>query len=224
MRHHGKVAEACPLLAESLFYWEKILQEDPNDQFARHNRRESAFRLRLGQILGWFSDREIDRLTAADWVDRVLRFLSSTPGTDSLASYKEAEDCYRLIELVAERAATQRRNAKLDEAHRTVDRIHALGKTMVARYPDQATAHLYLGVAFVQRAKNAWRFDDRGTVERNWKLAIGEARQTLRLDPRDARAERLVTAIQGRLDDLLAPHKEAKAHVRAAQSALKTGL
>ena len=41
----GKIDEARLLHAESLSYWEKIVQADPSDRFARHRRFDSAVRL-----------------------------------------------------------------------------------------------------------------------------------------------------------------------------------
>ena len=78
-----------------------------------------------------------------------------------------------------------RHTAKLDDARRTVDRIHALAQVIVARYPDQCRRAAPLpGHAFTQRAKNAWQLDDRTAVERNWKLALEEAREPCGSIPR----------------------------------------
>ncbi len=167
--------------------------------------RVAMTQFELGKITQQFSLREIDNLTPEDWADRVARFVSSIFATDSMRPLKESEVACWLTHLLGQDAAVLRRTAKLDRARQTVGRIHSLGKIMVARHPDQAAAHLALCETFSQLAKNAWRFDDRGDVERNWALALDEARRALRLDPQDTRASRDVFTYQRRLDDLRAP-------------------
>ena len=178
----------------------------------------------LGRIIQRFSLREIDHLTAEDWADRVARFLSSIFTTDSMRPLKESEAGYWFIfQSLDARAAAERRTGKLDDARRTVDRIHALAKLLVVRYPDQAAAHLSLTEEFSQRAKNAWQSGDRVAIERNLRQALDESRHALRLDPQNAWAESLVIEFQRRLNNLLASHEEAVAQVPSDRAALKIG-
>ena len=186
--------------------------------------RSELDQMELGRMIHGLPFRETTHLTAEDWADRVERRLSLTFGTDSMGSSKASEFGYQCMRSLANWASSERHTGKLVDARRTADRMHALAKLMVARYPDQPAAHLALDRAFVQRAKNAWQIDDRAAVERSWRLAIDEACQALRLDPQDARARYEVTDLQRRLDDLLAPQREAEAQGRSVPSVLKTGL
>ena len=295
----GKIDEARLLHAESLSYWEKSVQADPSDGFARRRRFDSAFRLariveqhgnaekrgraplgtsgpfgegmlpaisdgelatiaechcsiarhvarlgdhvgdrtilegtlrtlgnvpamtispavqasvartrsELGQITHRFSLPEIDHLTVKDWTDRVVGFLSSIAGNDSTGMIKESEVGYWLTQSLLQGAASQRRNAKLDDAHRTVDRIQALGNIMVARYPDQAGAGAY---TWEKRSRSGPRTRDSMTAAPLSRMEAGPRRgaQGPAARSRDARAERLVTVLQRRLDDLLARPRE----------------
>ncbi len=49
---------------------------------------------------------------------------------------------------------------------------------------------------------------DRAAIERNWRLAIDEARSALTLDPQDAYAGSEVADLQNRLDRFLASESE----------------
>ena len=217
----GERVRARTILEGTLRILGNVPAENVTPEFCA---RVARTQFELGKIIQRFSLREIDHLSAEDWANRVARFFCSTFTTDSIPPLKESDVGCWLAQSLGQEAAFQRRNGKLDEAHRTVDRIHALGKIMVVRYPDQASAHLCLAETFAQRAKNAWRPEDRDEVERNWKLAIDEARHTLLLDPRDARAERLATKLQRRLNDLLAAPRETKSQGRTVQSASNTAL
>ena len=161
--------EARTLLAESLFYWEKVLRDDPTDQVARRRRQRAAAELRFGQFTERFPLREIDHLGADDWANRVAGFLPSSSSTDGVGPSDESRLGYRITLSLSARAVVERRTGKLNDARQTADRIHALAKLIVARYPDQPAAHLCLAEAYSQRAKNAWRPLDRGAVERNWR-------------------------------------------------------
>ncbi len=152
-----------------------------------------------------------------------LLVLDSTSRTDNKDPTLKAESEYRLILSLSGRASSERRAAKIDDARRTTDRVNALAKLMLARYPDQPAAHLALKEAFKQRAKDAWQLDDRGVVERNWKLALAEARQALVLDPKNFHARHAVPDLERRLNDLRAPEKGARPQDCLVQSATKTG-
>jgi eukaryotic-like serine/threonine-protein kinase len=174
---------------------------------------ELRTREQLRRLMEQFPPQEFEGLAAEDWARKVAAVLSSTRSTVSTDPTLESESGSRFIQSLSERAGSERRTSKLDDARRTADRIHALAKLMVARYPDQPAAHLSLAAAFQQRAKNAWRFDDRGAVKRYLELALDEARQALVLDPQNARADGDVTELQRRLNDLLAPQRDAESPI-----------
>ena len=134
-------------------------------------------------LINSFGLGDIDDLGADDWADRVTKFLSSILGTGTIDPGEESELVYSLTQLHCGAAASQRRAGKLDEARRTTDRILALAKLMISRYPDEPAAHLSLRAALMQRAKDAWEIDDRVTVEWTWKLALEEARHAGSIPP-----------------------------------------
>ena len=175
----------------------------------------------LGALMERFSPAEFDRLTANEWAQRFAALLCSSPQNDIASVNEELWTAYRLIAVHEQKAASHRRNDKLDEACRIVDRIHAFALLVVARYPNQPVAHLILDRAYQQRAKNYWRLNDRGAVERNWKLALEEARRTLSFEPANDRARRDVTELQRRLNDLLNPRPGPVGVDRPVGSALE---
>jgi hypothetical protein len=119
--------------------------------------------------------------------------------------------------------AWQRRLGRIDDARRLADRMHAFARFLIARNPGQPVAHLALSTAFTQMAKNAWKIDDRAAVERNWRLALEEARRALVLDPQDARAANEVADLQKRLDLLLASKPEPVDPNRSTRTGGETG-
>jgi hypothetical protein len=100
--------------------------------------------------------------------------------------------------------ASQRRSGRFDEARRAAERMDAFARLLVTRYPRQSAAHLALCASFTQMAKHSWHPFDRAAVERNWKLALDEARRALEIDPQNNRAAAQVADLQKRLDLLLA--------------------
>jgi hypothetical protein len=101
--------------------------------------------------------------------------------------------------------------------------MYAFARLLVARYPRQSAAHLALCTSFTQMAKNSWQTEDRAAVERNWKLAIDEARRALVLNPQNARAGAQVADLQKRLDLLLASKPESRDPNRSAHTAGDAG-
>ena len=146
-----------------------------------------------------------DHLATEAWAELFAQVLRSTTARQGTSPSRESESGYYFTHLLVDRAAEQRRSGHLDEARRITDRIHAFARLLLARYPDQTAAHLALCVAFQQRTKNAWRTNDRADIERNWRLALSEARQALILDPQNDQARYQVTDLERRLKDLLAP-------------------
>ena len=151
--------------------------------------------------LSRLASTDADRLDAEGWADLVFRSLNASPGALDLSG----DQAHGFIEALNERLAWRRRLGRIDDARRYADRMLAFGRLLVARHPDRPAAHLALSAAFKQVAKNAWHPFDRPVVERNWRLAIHEARRALVLDPRDARAGKEVADLQKRLDLLTKP-------------------
>lgn len=164
--------------------------------------------------LAQLASSEADKLDAESWADLVARSLSTSPGAIDLTS----NYIYEFLDHLSERIASQRRLGRLDQARRYADRMHAFARLLVARYPRQSVAHLALSLSFNQMAKNAWKTDDHAAVERNWKLALDEARQALVRDPEDARASHEVADLQKRFDLLLASKPAPQDPNRSAQT------
>ena len=126
---------------------------------------------------------EADELDSESWAELVAKCLSPSPS----ALDPSSKSLCTFIDYLSERVTWQRRLGRNDEAGRAGDRMHALGRLFAARYPDQPVGHLVLCASFKQMAKNAWKIHDHSSVERNWKLAIDEARRALVLDPEGLR-------------------------------------
>jgi hypothetical protein len=156
-----------------------------------------------------------DELDAQRWAELVAQSLSSSL-TDIDLPIKYLSD---FADHLSERISCQRRLGRIDEARRSTDRMHAFARLLAARYPDQPVAHLALSASFTQIAKNAWNTNDRSAVERNWNLALDEARRALMLDPQDARAGARVADFQKRLALLLASKPEPRGPNGSARTA-----
>jgi tetratricopeptide (TPR) repeat protein len=144
---------------------------------------------------------EADALDAESWAELVGRCL--TPGPDAVDL--PDKELFLFIDYLEMRVAWQRRSGRIDEARRAAGRMHAFARLLAARSPGRSAAHLALCESYKQMAKNAWQpVADRAAIERNWRLAIDEARQALGLDPQDARAGSELADLQKRLDRFLA--------------------
>jgi hypothetical protein len=117
----------------------------------------------------------------------------------------------------AVRAAARRHAGRLDQARRVADRLHAVARRLVTRYPDQAVAFWALSQAYIQIQKNAWQTKDRAAIERYLKLAVNAATHALVLDPDNAVVRRHLADFQKRLDNLLSPSKSVYASDPAAR-------
>jgi serine/threonine protein kinase/tetratricopeptide (TPR) repeat protein len=150
--------------------------------------------------LARLASSDADELDAESWAELVARSLSSSPASRD----HHTDSLYYFIGNLCGRMAWQRRSDRIEEARRDAGRMHAFARLLIARNPGQPVAHFALRAAFTQMAKNAWKIEDRTAVERNWRLALDEARRALVLDPQDARAASEVADLQKRLDLLLA--------------------
>ena len=146
---------------------------------------------------------EDEHLTAERWAERAAGALHSAAAFDTTPA-RASDAGFRFVLHMGALASEQRRSGKLDLARRTTDRIHALGKLLIVRYPDQAFGHLAASEAFLQYHKNAWQTDDRAGIEQNLKLALQESLLALTLDPKNEIARFHVEARRRRLKDLLA--------------------
>jgi hypothetical protein len=129
----------------------------------------------------------------------------TNPEADPRDATIECEAGYRLQCRYAEIATAQRHTGHLDESRKTVDRLLIFGRSLVARHPGQPASHLALCEAHTQSYKNAWRLEDRASIEAGLRQALHEARLALSLDLRDARARDRSNIFERRLRDLLAP-------------------
>ena len=69
------------------------------------------------------------------------------------------------------------------DARSAAARIHELGKRMVKYFPESARAHLLLTAAYDQMAKNAFRADDKITIEKCHRLALESSIRAVETDP-----------------------------------------
>ena len=150
--------------------------------------------------LSRLASSEADELDAESWADLVARCLSRVPPPSTFLI-----SIYMLyIDHLSERIASQRRLRRIDERGGLPTECTPSRRLLVARYPPGRSLTSHSCMSFTQMAKNAWNIYDRAAVERNWKLALDEARRALVLDPQDARADVQVADLQKRLDLLLA--------------------
>ncbi len=155
-------------------------------------------------------------LPARAWAELALSALRSRGKPNTAPSFQSAAGlCLsRHLLLIA---AEQRRLRKIDDARVTVERMLALGKLLVERFPDIPTSHLALSEAYINLNKNAWRTDDSAGIMKNLRLSLDSARRALALDPNNADARYLISAHQRRLDRLLAPPEKAEDPDRGVQ-------
>jgi tetratricopeptide (TPR) repeat protein len=146
--------ERARMILEANFRMRDILPAEAKNSATLGN-IELSTRVELRPLIERFPPRELEGLAAVDWAQRVITLLDSTSRTDSKDPSTESESEYRLIQSLSGRASSERRIAKIDDARRTTDRINALAKLMLARYPDQPAAQLALKEGFKQRAKDA---------------------------------------------------------------------
>jgi hypothetical protein len=155
-----------------------------------------------GQVRGT-GRSDADRKSTETWAERAADglHLACTPKTTCL---QESAAGFEFVLEMAEIASRQRQSGRLDDARHTADRIHAFANQLRNRYPDQSYAHLALGEAFSQLQKNAWKMEDRASVESNLKLALEAAERALALDPKNEKARIEAEHRRGKLRDLMA--------------------
>jgi tetratricopeptide (TPR) repeat protein len=153
--------------------------------------------------LSGLASSESDRLPADRWAELIADDLRSA-ATSDMAPPQTCSAGFNFVLHLGAIASGYRRSGNVEEARRTVDRIHAFARMLVARYPDQSFAHLTVGEAYSQLHKNAWQTDDRVALERNLKLALDATLQSLVLDPKSEIARFLVDLRRRRLTNLLA--------------------
>ncbi len=150
------------------------------------------------------------------WAELAFRALRSRGKPNAAPSFQCAAGlCLNRHFLLV--AAEQRKLGKIDDAQVTVERMLALGKLLVERFPDIPSSHLALSEAYINLNKNAWRTDDLPGIMKNLRLALESAHRALALDPNNSDARYLVSAHQRRLDKLLAPPEKAEDPDRRVQ-------
>jgi serine/threonine protein kinase/tetratricopeptide (TPR) repeat protein len=206
--------DATPIIA----IWRTLVRLDLH-QFQAGRSLMPASQSDDADPLSRLASPEADKLDAERWAELVGRCLSSSPAVIDTSK----DNIYILIVRLTERIGLQRRLGKIDEARRAADRLHAFARLVTARYPGEPAAHVLLSESFTQMAKNAWYPFNRAAVERNWKLALDEARRALEIDPQNAHAISRVADLQKRLDKLLASKPEHQDQARFAQTDGKAG-
>ncbi len=202
----------------NIVVWRTVVRLDLH-QFKAGWSSAPASRPDEAAALSQLAASETDNLDAESWAELVAQSLSSSPTTIELKdNWIDV-----LFSRLRERITWLRRLGRTDEARRYVERMHAFARLLVARYPCQSIAHLALCQSFMQLAKNAWTIDDRADVERNWRLALDEARRAVMLDPQDARAASQVADLQKRLDLLLASKPSPRDLNGSSQTAGEAG-
>jgi hypothetical protein len=88
------------------------------------------------------------------------------------------------------RAASQRKDGRLDEADRTVASLMAIAQRLAREFPTHPRAHVMLSEAFLQESKKGWRRNDLNAIKRCLNQSIEEAQRALALDPHDDWARR----------------------------------
>ena len=81
-------------------------------------------------------------------------------------------------------------SAGLDDARATAPRLMAIARRGVRDYPDSASSHAALSLAYNQIKKNAYRDEDFQLVEKAIVESIEAARRAIALDPDDLEMRR----------------------------------
>jgi serine/threonine protein kinase len=164
---------------------------------------------------------EADDLSAEDWASAFIQLLSMSPTSGGTSPTLEPDVIESFVLCIANRAAERRHANRPDQARQVADRLHAVARQLVTRYPNQATAHWALSYAYIQIHKNAWQTSDRATVERYLKLGVDTARHALVLDPGNSVVRRHLADYQKRLDNLLSPPNSVDASEPSARSGMR---
>ena len=88
------------------------------------------------------------------------------------------------------RAGKQRSLGRIDDARATAPRLMAIARRGVRDYPDSASSHAALSLAYNQIKKNAYRDEDFQLVEKAIAESIEAARRAIALDPDDLEMRR----------------------------------
>jgi hypothetical protein len=154
-----------------------------------------------GSISRLFSS-EFDGASETTWAKQLFLIVQSSFERQSGDSTLATSTGAALIDLVATMSSTKRGSGRLDGAQRLANRMRAFGLLLTTRSPDVATAHLVLACAHEQSAKNAWKTHDRGVINRNLRLAFGEAMEAMRVEPHNSMASREASLLWAKIKDL----------------------
>jgi tetratricopeptide (TPR) repeat protein len=147
------------------------------------------------------------RTAAEAWAERLMHELAAVAGNRPDPSTEEVDAGYAAASVLFGRASQQRRSGQIANARQTTDRLNALARLLVTRYPEKATSHLAMSQTFSQAVKDAYAFPkpDFTVIRQNLKLAVDETRHASRLAPNDKRIRDQLETLEQRLEDLPAP-------------------
>jgi tetratricopeptide (TPR) repeat protein len=86
---------------------------------------------------------------------------------------------------LTDRAASQRKNGRLDDADRTIASLMASAQRLVREFPAHPRAHDMLGTAFMEESKQGWQRKDLKAIKQGLARSIEELQRALALDPHD---------------------------------------
>lgn len=116
------------------------------------------------------------------WSETFLNLLSDRSAVFGLDRSAVPLVGLEIAESASHVGARYRRTGRLDDSHRTADRLMAMAEAFVRRYPRDAVSYFILSKAHAQKAKNAWKVEDRAAVRRAMVAAVESARRASSLD------------------------------------------
>jgi tetratricopeptide (TPR) repeat protein len=147
---------------------------------------------------------DADQLPAEGWARsaaHALRF----DDPDRPSTFRESRAAQWFASWIHTIACDQRNGGHLDRAGRNADRLVALARLLVERNPNDPAAYLVLADSVEQVGKNAWRVNDRATIELSLRQAIDANLHARDLTPYDEFASHQLERRQRKLDEFLHP-------------------
>jgi hypothetical protein len=138
------------------------------------------------------------------WAGCVLATIRERRSTLGVSQPTTAAICLGLADRLQGEASFQRKHGQLERAQRTATELMALARALVRELPQCAESHVLLCKAYNQIAKNARKIKDRREALRSLEMALGAARDALRLDPLNEDARLHAARVAKNLDDIKA--------------------